>query len=63
MLYILLTEGKGQGMDFPQLVQLWQNTFPHNPLSRTPMTPAQTAQQVRRILIDLEELQFIFLTL
>ncbi len=62
MLYILLTEGKGQGMNFSELVNLWQDTFPHNPISRTPLSPEETAKQVRRILTDLEELQFIFLT-
>lgn len=63
MLYILMTEGKEQGMDFNELVQLWQNTFPHNPINRNPMTSEQVSQQVRKILTDLEELQFIFLTL
>ncbi len=63
MLYILLTEAKGQGMDFPQLVQLWQDTFPHNPISRSPMIAEQAIQQVRKILTDLAELQFVLLTL
>jgi len=63
MLYILLTEGRGQSLNFAELVHLWQNTFPHNPISRTAMSFDQAEGQVRKILTDLHELQFVLLTL